>query len=350
MLFVRFGPKASLHGMPAPHAAGGEVAAARGDRDPRLGAVVDPPAEVVERRRDDGDREDVLHRGRHHVLAPRDAGLVGHEARVDQPHQDDGEEVELLAEDRAVAGELLGRRRLGCLREDRLPASALSSRSTRASLEARARGGLYPRTIRTGNVRTGHRLPRCVMWRADTTPAKRGMAVSLDVPRRGRRADARAGRRRGAPRWAARSAPRWPRWRRGSPGSTTRSRSARRAARARRCGSREADLDRVRAGARGAAAAGATTRRARPRLRDASSAAAEPPLAIAEAAAEVAELARAAGARRGRPALRGDALAGADLAAGAARAAARLVEINLADAPGDARVERARAAVARASG
>ena len=55
-------------------------------------------------------------------------------------------------------------------------------------------------------------------------------------------------------------------------------------------------------------------------------------------------------AEAGRPALRGDALAGADLAAGAARAAARLVEINLADAPEDARVERARAAVARASG
>lgn len=85
------------------------------------------------------------------------------------------------------------------------------------------------------------------------------------------------------------------------------------------------------------------------RLRDASSAAAGPPLAVAEAAAEVATLARSV-AEAGRPALRGDALAGADLAAGAARAAARLVEINLADAPGDARVERARAAVARASG
>ena len=82
------------------------------------------------------------------------------------------------------------------------------------------------------------------------------------------------------------------------------------------------------------------------RLRDASSTAAEPPLAIAEAAAEVAELARTVAAA-GRPALRGDALAGADLAAGAARAAARLVEINV---PGDPRVERARAAVARASG
>jgi hypothetical protein len=38
---------------------------------------------------------------------------------VDQPHQDDGEEVELLAEDRAVACELLGTRRFSGLREDR---------------------------------------------------------------------------------------------------------------------------------------------------------------------------------------------------------------------------------------
>ena len=89
----------------------------------------------------------------------------------------------------------------------------------------------------------------------------------------------------------------------------------------------------------------ATIRPGRRRLRDASSAAAEPPLAIAEAAAEVAELGRTVAAE-GRPALRGDALAGADLAAGAARAAARLVEINV---PGDPRVERARAAVARAT-
>jgi formiminotetrahydrofolate cyclodeaminase len=78
-------------------------------------------------------------------------------------------------------------------------------------------------------------------------------------------------------------------------------------------------------------------------------AAAEVPLAIAETAAQVAELARAL-AVAGRPGLRGDALAGADLAAGAARAAARLVEINLADDLGGPRVVRARAAVARASG
>jgi formiminotetrahydrofolate cyclodeaminase len=85
------------------------------------------------------------------------------------------------------------------------------------------------------------------------------------------------------------------------------------------------------------------------RLAAAKAAAAEVPLAIAETAAAAAELARAlAGA--GRPGLVGDALAGADLAAGAARAAARLVEINLSGARDDARVARARAAVARAEG
>jgi formiminotetrahydrofolate cyclodeaminase len=85
------------------------------------------------------------------------------------------------------------------------------------------------------------------------------------------------------------------------------------------------------------------------RLQGALAAAADVPLAIAELAAEVAELARQTAAA-GKSALRGDALAGADIAAGAARAAARLVEINLASAPEDARVARARAAAARAAG
>jgi formiminotetrahydrofolate cyclodeaminase len=83
-------------------------------------------------------------------------------------------------------------------------------------------------------------------------------------------------------------------------------------------------------------------------LRAALSVAADVPLAIAEAAASAAALARDV-AERGKPALRGDALAGADLAAGAARAAARLVEINLAGEAGDPRLARARAAVARAA-
>ena len=85
------------------------------------------------------------------------------------------------------------------------------------------------------------------------------------------------------------------------------------------------------------------------RIAAAKGAAAETPLAIAETAAQVVELARGL-AERGKPSLRGDALAGADIAAGAARAAARLVEINLADAPSDPRVARARAAVARVEG
>ncbi len=90
----------------------GEVRAVGADpRDPGLVAVVDPPAEVVEARRDDGDREDVLHRRRQRVLAARDAGLVGHEADVDQPHDHDREEVEGLAEDQAVEGLRLDRGR-----------------------------------------------------------------------------------------------------------------------------------------------------------------------------------------------------------------------------------------------
>ncbi len=106
----------------------------------------------------------------------------------------------------------------------------------------------------------------------------------------------------------------------------------------------EADAEQLGAGARGAAAARRTTRGARRRCGGAR-AGAETPLAIAEAAAEVAALARVlAGA--GKPALQGDALAGADLAAGACRAAARLVELDLAGAPDDPRLARARAAVA----
>lgn len=62
--------------------------------------------------------------------------------------------------------------------------------------------------------------------------------------------------------------------------------------------------------------------------------AAEVPLRIAEAAADVAELASAAAAE-GSPHLRPDATAAAALAEAATRAAAHLVEINLAIVPGD---------------
>jgi formiminotetrahydrofolate cyclodeaminase len=53
------------------------------------------------------------------------------------------------------------------------------------------------------------------------------------------------------------------------------------------------------------------------------------PLAIAERAAEVADLGTRL-ARDGKPSVVGDSLAAADLAGGAVRAAARLVELNLA--------------------
>ena len=68
--------------------------------------------------------------------------------------------------------------------------------------------------------------------------------------------------------------------------------------------------------------------------------AAEVPLRIAEAAADVAELAALAAAE-GAPHLRPDATAAAALAEAATRAAAHLVEINLAIVPGDRHSERA---------
>jgi methenyltetrahydrofolate cyclohydrolase len=65
--------------------------------------------------------------------------------------------------------------------------------------------------------------------------------------------------------------------------------------------------------------------------------ASDPPLAIARACAEVAELASAIAAA-GKRELSGDAVAGAMLAEGACQAALRLVELNLAADPGDARL------------
>jgi formiminotetrahydrofolate cyclodeaminase len=72
--------------------------------------------------------------------------------------------------------------------------------------------------------------------------------------------------------------------------------------------------------------------------------AADVPLAIAECAASVSELA-AEIAVRGNQNLRGDAAAAAILASSAARVASNLVEINLATTEGDDRIERARAFV-----
>ena len=71
--------------------------------------------------------------------------------------------------------------------------------------------------------------------------------------------------------------------------------------------------------------------------------AAEAPLAIAEAAADVTALAVEA-ADHATPQLRPDAEAGAALAAAAAQAAARLVEVNLSTTRDDERVVRARTA------
>jgi formiminotetrahydrofolate cyclodeaminase len=76
--------------------------------------------------------------------------------------------------------------------------------------------------------------------------------------------------------------------------------------------------------------------------------AADVPLAIADAAADVADLAAVA-AERGKPALVADAVAAAELADGAARAAALLVGVNLATGPGDARTALAADTVRRAS-
>jgi methenyltetrahydrofolate cyclohydrolase len=76
------------------------------------------------------------------------------------------------------------------------------------------------------------------------------------------------------------------------------------------------------------------------RLRAALSAAAQSPLAVARAAAEVAALG-AETAEGGNRHLAGDAITGALLAEAACQAAAALVEINLAGPPGDARVSEA---------
>jgi formiminotetrahydrofolate cyclodeaminase len=83
------------------------------------------------------------------------------------------------------------------------------------------------------------------------------------------------------------------------------------------------------------------------RRRQALSAAADPPLAIAEAAAEAGALAVASAADARGP-VRGEADTAALLAAAAVRAAARLIELNLGGAPDDPRLIRARELAERA--
>ena len=78
------------------------------------------------------------------------------------------------------------------------------------------------------------------------------------------------------------------------------------------------------------------------RLRDALGAAADPPIAIVEVAAEVTSLAAdAAGEARGG--IRGEAITAAVLAEAVARAGVSIVELNLAGAPDDPRLSRVRA-------
>jgi glutamate formiminotransferase/formiminotetrahydrofolate cyclodeaminase len=72
------------------------------------------------------------------------------------------------------------------------------------------------------------------------------------------------------------------------------------------------------------------------------------PLAIAEAASEVAELGAGLATEAG-PAIRGDVLAGVLLAEAAAAASAALVEINLEGRPGAEELARAREAADRAA-
>ena len=86
-----------------------------------------------------------------------------------------------------------------------------------------------------------------------------------------------------------------------------------------------------------------------PRVRDAAigealSRAADVPLAIAEAALDVASLA-AELVERGNPNIRGDAATAVLLSEAAVRATANLVEINLGTREGDERIERARGLV-----
>jgi methenyltetrahydrofolate cyclohydrolase len=77
------------------------------------------------------------------------------------------------------------------------------------------------------------------------------------------------------------------------------------------------------------------------RRAEALSAAADPPLAIAEAAAETGELAAAGSTEVSGP-IRGEADTAALIAAAATRSAARLIELNLAGSPEDPRLARAR--------
>jgi formiminotetrahydrofolate cyclodeaminase len=103
----------------------------------------------------------------------------------------------------------------------------------------------------------------------------------------------------------------------------------------------------LRLAAEDAAAYRAVIDASRQRRSEALAAAADPPLAIAEAAAETGELAASSSAEASGP-LRGEAETAVLVATAATRAAARLVELNLAGAPDDPRLARARELAERA--
>ena len=356
MLFVRFGPKASLHGMPRCAGDGGEVAAARRDRDPRLRAVVDHPAEVVERRRDDGDGQDVLHRRRHHVLAARDAGLVGHEARVDQPHQDDGEEVELLGEDRAVPRRAAPRSRRPWPARRWLPASGSSSVGARCERRA-ADVRVLSLNQFVGQWTNSSTFSRPNVWLRHTT-ATRGrrdggaeehmreltldglldaFAARTPAPGGGAGAGVAAALGAALAEMGARFAGLEEDARRAAELRALALRAGRGATRraTRQCSRRCA----CRADAPGRAE----------RVRAALSAAADVPLGDGRGRGRGGRASRAASRRRAARRSPGTRSAGAELAAAAARAAARLVAIDLEHAPGDPRRARAEAAAAAAA-
>ena len=85
------------------------------------------------------------------------------------------------------------------------------------------------------------------------------------------------------------------------------------------------------------------------RMAETLAAAADPPLAIAEASAETGKLAAGAAADATGP-VRGEADTAVLIAAAATRAAARLVELNLGATPDDPRLARARELASEAGG